>query len=99
MSGMKLFRVSDKPGYHESGIPWEMIAAHERQADRNHSQTLNRLHERGGLSWSESLAVLQDRRWEPEPNAKALVLALVEQWIGHHALPPAQSDGEGQRNQ
>ena len=75
-----IFRVSDKPDYHSTGIPWKMIAPHERQAELNHSQTLRRLHERGGLSWSEALAVLQDRPWRKEPNAKALVLAAVSAW-------------------
>lgn len=75
-----LFRVGDKPGYHSGGIPWKMIARHEAQADRNHSQTLRGLHDRGGLVWSEALAVLRDRPWEHNSNAKAVVLALVEAW-------------------
>ena len=75
-----VFRVGDHPGYHSTGIPWKMIARHERQARTNHSQTLERLHQRGGLSWSEALAVLQDRPWRNEPNAKDLVLAAVAQW-------------------
>lgn len=47
------------------GLPWEMIAPHEQQAQRNHGgQTLKRLAERGGLSNSEALAVLEDRPWK-----------------------------------
>lgn len=75
-----LFRVGDKPGYHASGIPWKMIACHERQAARNHGQTLQRLHDRGGLSWCEALAILQDRPWRVEPNAKTLVTEMVAKW-------------------
>lgn len=41
-------------------IPWEMIAPHEPQAIKNHSQTLRRLAERGGLSYSEAIAILKD---------------------------------------
>lgn len=38
-----------------------MITPHEDQAQRNHSQTLKRLAERGGLCPEEMLAVLEDR--------------------------------------
>jgi hypothetical protein len=74
------FRVGDRPSYADRGIPWTMIAPHEDQAQANHSQSLQRLHERGGLSWAEALAVLEDRRWQNSPDAKARVLALVDQW-------------------
>jgi hypothetical protein len=53
-------------------IPWELIAPHEAQAQRNHSQTLKRLAERGGLSACEAVAVLEDRPWEKmDPQAAA----------------------------
>lgn len=42
-------------------IPWEMIVGHAKQAQANHSQTLERLCERGGLDAGEALAVLDDR--------------------------------------
>lgn len=77
----ELFRVADRPGYHSGGIPWAMIASHERQADRNHGQTLRRLHDRGGLSWCEALAVLEDRPWRKEPDAERLVLEAAARWI------------------
>lgn len=44
-------------------LPWEMIAPHEEQARENHSQTLKRLAERGGLSPTEALAILDDRKY------------------------------------
>lgn len=44
-------------------VPWEMMAPHERQADLNHSQTLKRLAERGGLSPTEAIAVIEGKRW------------------------------------
>ena len=37
-------------------IPWAMIAPHERQADLNHDQSLERLAQRGGLNACEALA-------------------------------------------
>lgn len=44
-------------------IPWVVIAPHEGQAICNHGQDLEKLNKRGGLSWSEMIAVLEDRRW------------------------------------
>lgn len=44
-------------------IPWAVIASHESQAIRNHGQDLEMLNKRGGLCWSEMIAVLEDRKW------------------------------------
>lgn len=66
-------------------IPWSMIAPHEAQAYRNHSQTLKGLAGRGGLGWCEMLAVLEDRAWTKDEDAKAKVLALVERWKARDA--------------
>jgi len=48
-----------------TGFPWDLLAAHEEQAIKNHGQSLARLAERGGLDPEEMLAVMQDRgvRW------------------------------------
>jgi hypothetical protein len=54
----KRFPVQDGPS-----IPWAMIEPHEKQCMANHSQTLKRLSQRGGLSPSEVLAVLDDENW------------------------------------
>ena len=66
-------------------IPWECIQPHEEQALKNHGQTLKRLAERGGLDWTEALAVLEDRKWMnmDESEAKEKVLEITEQkeWI------------------
>lgn len=45
-------------------IPLAMIKPHEKQAVRNHSQSLARLSARGGLSAAEAVAVLEDRPYE-----------------------------------
>lgn len=63
-------------------IPWGCIAPHARQADLNHYQTLERLAERGGLSWHEALAVLTDRKWEavksvPQEEAQRQVVEIA----------------------
>ncbi len=60
-------------------IPWAVIAQHEKQAGRNHGQTLRRLAERGGLDWTEALWVLTGQPWgstRNDPDARAKVLAL-----------------------
>ncbi len=63
-------------------VPWLMVAPCAPQAYENHSQTLERLAERGGLCWTELLCVLECRRWNDarelsEEAAKVRVLALV----------------------
>lgn len=46
------------------GIDWEMVLPHAGQAYRNHSQELDRLAERGGLSWLELWFVMHDRDFD-----------------------------------
>lgn len=66
-----------------TGIPWGVIAPHERQARLNHAgQTLRRLAERGGLSPCEAVAVLENRPWRRMAPAAANA-ALVE-ILGRH---------------
>lgn len=60
--------LSSKP---PATIPWSVIAPHEAQAQKNHYQSLRRLNERGGLSWSEMIAVLEDRKWHALDTAVA----------------------------
>lgn len=45
------------------GIPWKLVQSHEGQTKRNHSQSLQRLAERGGLDPLELYAVLHDWDW------------------------------------
>ncbi len=58
-------------------IPRAIIEPHERQAERNHGQTLDRLDERGGLSASEAVAILEDRHWLPMTEADAIARLAV----------------------
>ncbi len=60
------------------GVPWGMMEPHERQADYNHSQTLKRLAERGGLSCCEMLAVLEDRPWHKMDKGVAEAAVIVK---------------------
>lgn len=58
-------------------VPWSMVEPHRAQALANHSQTLERLAERGGLAPSELHAVVHDRPWRPLARDEA-VAWLVE---------------------
>jgi hypothetical protein len=63
-------------------VPWDLLAPHEAQADRNHQQTLERLAERGGLSAREALAVVEDRPLGDcleDEEAEALLRGLAAQ--------------------
>lgn len=44
-------------------VPWSLLAPHERQAMRNHGQSLHRLASRGGLSPCEMLAIIDGTPW------------------------------------
>ena len=70
-------------------IPWAIIAPHETQAHVNHSQDLNELASRGGLSACEAVAVIEDRKWtrmdpgagfkSPAPIALARLAEIVKE--------------------
>ena len=63
-------------------IPWELIAPHEKQALLNHGgQTLRILAERGGLDWAEALAVLKDRPFRLNENAREKVMKMVSESV------------------
>lgn len=59
-----MFPILESVGSQPVYIPYNIIAPHEAQAIRNHSQTLQRLAERGGLDWTEVLAILNDKTWK-----------------------------------
>lgn len=56
-------------------VAFSIVEPHETQAWRNHSQTLTRLSERGGLDPAELVAVLEDR---PILGPRAIHLSDVE---------------------
>lgn len=60
-------------------IPWAVISSHERQADLNHGQTLNRLAERGGLDPAEAVAIIKDQPWPSHQSPK--VIAACERYL------------------
>jgi lambda repressor-like predicted transcriptional regulator len=69
----RLFPVLGGDRKYITGIDWEIIAPHERQAMRNHGgQDLKMLASRGGLSLCEMAAVLEDRPWRKMETMDAL---------------------------
>lgn len=52
-------------------IPWSVLEPREDWAQRNHSQSLFTLAQRGGLSPSEAVAVIEGRRWHRMDKAEA----------------------------
>ena len=60
MNAAPMFPILNDPVI--KAIPWVAIAPHEAQAQKNHSQSLSRLSQRGGLSVCEAIAVMQNER-------------------------------------
>ncbi len=79
----------DPSGAPES-IPWGLLEPHEAQAVRNHSQSLRRLAERGGLSTCEAIAVIEDRRWckMERKDAAEKLNDMVADWKRLQKKPP-----------
>ena len=44
-------------------VPWNLVAPHSKMAYANHGQTLEKLADRGGLTWPELLAVMTGRKY------------------------------------
>lgn len=62
-------------------VPWSLVEPDRRQAKRNHSQTLERLAQRGGLSPHELLATLEGR--DLRTGSDELDLAAVPILLAH----------------
>ena len=52
-------------------VPWEVMQPHELQALRNHSQSLERLASRGGVTPEEAVAIIEGRPWKRMPFTEA----------------------------
>lgn len=80
---MRIFPlISDDPPY---SIPWEMIEPHRMQAAKNHSQSIETLAKRGGLSFCELLATIEGRDLIPwitmtEEESRLRVIEKIEQF-------------------
>jgi hypothetical protein len=60
------------------GLAIRMDLLNEQQAMANHGQTLARLKERGGVSPSEALAIINRRSWRNEGASGETGLKLLE---------------------
>lgn len=63
MTDLRLFPILTGSCSVAAGVPWDMVASHEKQALANHDQTLAVLASRGGLDWCELEAVMAGRQW------------------------------------
>ena len=85
------FPILQVPGFK---LPWALIEPHRQQAMKNHGQTLERLAERGGLSFDEAAAVLEDRKWSRivwpigHERAEDPARAYLERLIAAHKETP-----------
>jgi hypothetical protein len=61
-------------------VPWDLVKDHEAQAKSNHSQTLTRLAERGGLSPKELWCVVHDKKWSA-PESREMTEAKAIEWL------------------
>lgn len=52
-------------GDREFKLPWALIAPHEAQSLANHGQSLDKIAYRGGFSYEEAAAVMENRKWAP----------------------------------
>ena len=73
-------------------IDLQLVEDHGKQAYSNHYQTVERLAERGGLSWCELHAVLNNRPWQKldENTAIAECRAIEARYLG--AFNPPATD-------
>lgn len=53
-----------KPGTDARAVPWDLVEKHRVQIEKNHYQTLERLAERGGLSWAELVAAMAGKSYQ-----------------------------------
>lgn len=66
-------------------IPKGLLMTHKRYAWINHGQSLDQLAQRGGLSWTEALAIISGKLWKDvehdENKAEIIVKKLVSEYI------------------
>lgn len=74
-------------------IDWQLVEDHGGQAQQNHYQTVQRLAERGGLSWSELHAVLHNQRYrDMDANEAMLACRALEARYLAAIAPSTQAD-------
>lgn len=71
-----------------TSVPWAFIEQFSRTVKYNHSQTLERLAERGGLGPSEMMAAItNDTKWWDEPDEKCIpaLKEAIRDWYGERS--------------
>lgn len=73
-------------------IDYQLVADHGGQAQRNHYQSVERLAQRGGLSWCELHAVLHDRAYQKMDQNTAIIecRALEARYLAALVTPSPQ---------
>lgn len=74
-------------------IDYQLVEDHGGQAQRNHYQSVERLAQRGGLSWCELHAVLHDRAYQKMDQNTAIIecRALEARYLAVVDAPPPQT--------
>jgi hypothetical protein len=79
-------------------VPWSLVEPHERQAKRNHDQSLETLASRGGLCPLELCAVLADK---PYRDVRGMPIEtavhLLKRFVGEHNAAPTKARDGGER--
>ncbi len=57
---MRIIKDNETPSDCPDGVPWVIVQQHDKQAVKNHGQTLKELNDRGGVSARELYAILTD---------------------------------------
>ncbi len=65
-------------------IPRGLLIPHENQAWTNHGQTLSELEQRGGLSWAEALAIIEDKKWRDAEHDERVAEAIVRKMMAEY---------------
>lgn len=82
-------------------IPWGLLSPHERQAEINHNQPLERLAQRGGLSPVEALAIINDVSYRGVHGSESAIenelrRAIDEYYQSKNTRKPAESSIQAQ---
>lgn len=78
-------------------VDYQLVADHGGQAQKNHYQSVDRLAQRGGLSWCELHAVLHDRAYQKMDQNTAIIecRALEARYLTALAPPSPQTHLRG----
>jgi|GEM_PF-5681280 len=78
-------------------VDYQLVADHGGQAQKNHYQSVERLAQRGGLSWCELHSVLHDRAYQKMDQNTAIIecRALEARYLAALVAPSPQTRAKG----